>query len=202
MKQRVTKRRLLLVRHGEAVGNQHGLFLGRRDDALTERGRAQATALAARLNDEPIAAVFTSPLQRAADTARIVFGDALLQEDARLMEQDYGSWDGLSMAAIQTKYAEDYQRWQTGDPTIAPSGGETLIELATRTRAFFETQIKGYDQGETLALVGHAGSFQTLLCVLLGTPLRNLWPYRFQNATLSEVVFVDDFPVLTLFNAH
>lgn len=201
MKQRVTKRRLLLVRHGEAVANQHGLFLGRRDDALTERGRAQAAALAAKLTDQPIAAVFTSPLQRAADTAGLVFGDTDVQTDARLMEQDYGLWDGLSMAAIQTKFADDYQRWQTGDPTIAPSGGETLTEVATRTRAFFEEQLAVYDQGETLALVGHAGSFQALLCVLLGTPLRNLWPYRFQNATLSEVVFVDDFPVLTLFNA-
>lgn len=201
MKQRVTKRRLLLVRHGEAVANQHGLFLGRRDDALTARGRAQAAALAAKLAEEPVAAVFTSPLQRAADTARLVFGDIAMHADARLMEQDYGHWDGLSMEAIQTQFAADYARWQTGDPTIAPSGGETLTELAARTRAFFEDQLAGFTAGETLALVGHAGSFQTLLCVLLGTPLRNLWPYRFQNATLSEVVFVDDFPVLTLFNA-
>lgn len=200
MKGRRLTRRLLFIRHGQALSNQRGLFLGRLDDPLTEKGVDEARHIATRIEAYDIQAVFSSPLRRAADTATIIFGEQGFTRDDRLVEQDYGRWDGLDFHTIQTRFADDFTAWDTGEPTIAPTNGETLAEVARRGQAFLNEVVNPYQAGETIALVGHAGLLGTLLCSLLGTPLRNLWPYRLENATLSVVEVVNNHPVLTKFN--
>ena len=117
---------LIVVRHGRTDANASGLLLGRRlDPALDELGRRQATALAGVLPD---ARVVTSPLRRARETA-----DALgrpVEVDDRWIELDYGELDGTPLRDVPR---DTWAGWQA-DPSWAPPGGESLVDLGVRVR--------------------------------------------------------------------
>lgn len=125
---------VLLVRHGETEDNAADRFQGRRDTQLNDRGREQSRALAHKLRDEGLRAIYTSPLQRARATAQIV-GDALGLElivDERLMEVDAGDWSGLGYDAVEPA---ELRRWRAADPAFRFPGGESVAEQSARVAA-------------------------------------------------------------------
>ncbi len=104
---------ILLARHGETDWNRENRFQGHADPPLNETGRAQAAELAAALANEPLAAVYSSPLRRAFETAQIVGAPHGLEPvpvDA-LREVDVGSWQGLTRAEIEERFPEQFARW-------------------------------------------------------------------------------------------
>jgi broad specificity phosphatase PhoE len=110
--------RLVLVRHGETVGNSSIRYHGRTDVALSQLGRRQMRAarqwLAARDGARGFAPVFTSPLVRAAESARIIASDdaaALVIED--FVEVDFGLFEGLTAEEIAERYPEEFRRWNS-----------------------------------------------------------------------------------------
>ena len=115
---------LWLVRHGETAWSQTGRHTGRTDIELTARGEQQATALRPRLA-RPWAAVFTSPLQRAARTAALAGLDATVDDDLR--EWDYGPAEGLTTAELSTD--GPWSVW--ADPPL----GETVQDVGRRVAA-------------------------------------------------------------------
>jgi broad specificity phosphatase PhoE len=152
---------ILLVRHGETDWNRERRFQGRADRPLNKDGRADARRLAAELREERVVAVYSSPLRRALETARIL-GDELqrtVETDASLMEIDVGSWQGLTREEIEERFPEGHERWLAGGPGWRD--GETYEELATRV-------ISG------LLAIGqrHRGDDGTVLTVTHGGPIR------------------------------
>ena len=93
---------ILFVRHGETAPNRDGLVLGRADPVLTEEGRRQARCLARVLAEERAVALHTSPLRRARETAEALAAPCGLEPvvDDRLIEVDWGEWEGRSSAGI------------------------------------------------------------------------------------------------------
>ncbi len=178
-----------MVRHGQAEGNQSGAFLGLRDDPLTEKGSQQAHELAKRIALEQIDLVLTSPLQRASQTAAILAKSLglLPESEVRLVEQDYGKWDGLHWDDVKTQFPQEFQAWCSGNPLIPPGAGEPLISVADRVHAAFHQWAAKLPSGSTLMLVGHAGTLQCLLCRLLSVPLRNQWPFMLATGSLTEI---------------
>ena len=128
---------VLLVRHGETDENAAARFQGRIDTRLNERGREQSHALAEAVRHEGIVALYSSPLQRARETARIV-ADALGLEpvlDERLVEADAGAWSGRMIADILAHEAEAYARWRAADPAFRFPSGESVAEQTQRIAA-------------------------------------------------------------------
>jgi len=115
-----------LVRHGETAWSISGQHTGRTDIALTEQGEHAAQELRARLKDLSFAKVFTSPLQRARQTAELAgFGESA-EADPDLMEWDYGDYEGRRTVDIRAE-RPSWGLFENGCP-----GGETLLEMATR----------------------------------------------------------------------
>jgi broad specificity phosphatase PhoE len=128
---------VLLVRHGETDENATARFQGRIDTRLNARGREQSRALAEAVRGEGLRALYSSPLLRAHETARIV-GDAIGLEpilDARLVEADAGAWSGRLIADILEGEREGYARWRAADPAFRFPGGESVAEQAQRIAA-------------------------------------------------------------------
>lgn len=128
------ERPLLLARHGETADNAARRFQGRRNPPLNPRGREQAAALARGLRGETIAALWASPLLRAAETAEIV-AEAIglpVQFDDRLREIDVGDWAGRSYAEIFLEAPGELERWAAGDLAFRFPGGESLAEQTDR----------------------------------------------------------------------
>lgn len=127
--------RLLLVRHGATEWNEKGRFQGQSDIRLSSEGIAQSLTLAQSLCNESISAVYSSDLLRASCTARNVANQLGLEvnEDKRLREINLGVWEGLDIVTIQERYPGELERRNDSPCVYAPEGGETLVEVASRT---------------------------------------------------------------------
>jgi len=180
--------KLLLVRHGRAEANRPWTFLGRTDSPLSASGLAQSEALAAALAQVEITAVYTSPLQRAWQTAGIIAAPHGLRPiaDGRLIEQDFGIWEGLSLEEIKVQFAADVAAWQQDARQHGPTGGENLDQLAARVSDFCN-DVRQLHAAATVLVVAHGAVLNTLLCCLLNTPLSWLWSYRLDTGAVAEV---------------
>lgn len=199
--------KLLLIRHGESIGNTEGRMQGQFDSPLSDRGREQVRALAARLLREghSVAAVYASDLCRAAETAEILAAglNVPVVLDARLREYDIGLLTGVIWREIELLYPELWHQIHQADEADAwvPVPGEEGNEAF---HARLEAALAGiqarHEDGDTVAVVAHGGSLGMLLAHLLGMNTRRPLPFRFSNASLSIVEVANRRLRLTLMN--
>lgn len=133
--------------HGTTTDNEAGLATGWLPGTLSEKGKEQAHALHDALRDEVFDLVVSSDLDRAVETAEIVFGDRYpLYKDARLRECDYGEWNGTDASAFKDNMA-DYI-------TSRYPNGEHYGDVEARMRALVDNLRQVYD-GKRIAFVAH-----------------------------------------------
>jgi probable phosphoglycerate mutase len=176
---------LAAVRHGQTIENARGRWLGLRDSPLTSEGRQQATALGGRLKPEgPWAAIYTSPLGRAVDTAMLlaaVLGAPVLPPERDLREYDFGEWDGLTPAELQ---ARGFWAAVSRDREFAPPGGEGFAAAARRLTAALQG-IASSHVGQGVVVVTHGLALAAGLALMLTTDARNAAQYALPNAGLA-----------------
>ncbi len=193
--------RLLLARHGEVEANRYGKFLGRTDLPLTDIGKIQAQCLSEDLVEESLAAIYSSPLRRASETAKTIalHHHCPLHVDDRLMEQDFGRWEGFTFEQVAQRFPQDFVAWQADANLAGPTGGEILPQVVNRVVDLYN-EILVQHEIETVLLVAHGGVINALLCTLLQTTLHWLWAYRTQPGTLCEVLIYEKGAVLSQLN--
>ncbi|HVA81408.1 MAG TPA: histidine phosphatase family protein, partial [Candidatus Binataceae bacterium] len=129
---------LIIVRHGETEGESSIRYHGRGDVALSTLGRAQMRAARAAIETDhgglAFARVFTSPLMRAAEGARIIAGHAPAIELAEFTEVHFGDFEGLTREEISARFPAEYARWRADplSPAYTYPGGENRAEFAAR----------------------------------------------------------------------
>jgi broad specificity phosphatase PhoE len=185
---------IVFVRHGETPPNREGLLLGRADPPLTDRGRAQAKDLGHLLAAAGVARVLTSPLRRARDTASPIAAEcgASVDVDERLIEIDYGDWEGQSFAALD---AEVVGRWHR-DPDLTPPGGESLATVVERVSGFCEEWLRDENAGVIVA-VSHVSPIKAAVTWTLRVSPELAWRMRLDVASLTRI---GRGPVLLSFN--
>jgi probable phosphoglycerate mutase len=163
MTELAAKRSVWLIRHAESEWNALGRWQGQRDPLLSERGRAQAQALATSLASAGIDAIVASDLARARETAAIVGRaiDAPVRLDERLRERDLGHWSGLTSVEIAARWPADLARLRARDLDLQPGGGESLRALHARVAAFVAALARAPGDG-AIAVVTHAGVLRAL----------------------------------------
>ena len=156
---------LLLARHGQTADNAAGLILGRRDPVLSELGWAQARALAAAAQEAAIAAVWTSPMRRAAATAEIVseVTGAPVSVLADLAESDRGDWEGRPVAELRRSEPERFAAFEAASEGFAFPGGESLAEQVARTRRALDRVVAG---PQPALVVAHVGTIRAAMLAL------------------------------------
>ena len=171
---------IVLTRHGKTRLSLPEQYLGQRMDVpLSEEGRASALALHDRLDGVGLARVIASPLQRAFQTARIVAPTATVEPDPRLIEADYGEWEGHTRSAIRVRWPELRQAWEADPASVSPPGGESGLDVFERVRSFvtalvaWETTVERPDDEHRVLVVGHSTVNRILLALALGVPLRD-----------------------------
>lgn len=179
--------RLILVRHGETAPNRDGIALGRADVPLTETGIEQARRLGEALAEDPIVAVYSSPLQRAMGTAKAIADvqglDVVVDEG--LIEMDIGEMDGLTYAAIREAHPGFLEKWAGAEgPEHAMPGGERLIDVAERSW-YTVVRLGQRHQDATVVAVTHNFVILTLLARVMGIELANFRRLRHGVAAIS-----------------
>jgi broad specificity phosphatase PhoE len=158
---------LLLVRHGETDWNRDGRWQGGSDTSLNDVGREQARALADRL-DGDIAAVYSSDLARARETADIVAAKLGLavQIDPRLRERGFGSWEGLTITEIEERFADAHRRWLAGEGAGADDA-EPFEDFFVRVSDFLADVLRLHPEEEVL-VISHGGSIRVIHALAAG----------------------------------
>jgi probable phosphoglycerate mutase len=183
---------LVLTRHGLTDRSDPEQHLGQGIDiGLSAAGRAQAAALAARIADERLDRIVTSPLRRAAETAAAVARGRLVEPDARLMEMAYGAWEGLTYGEIEARDGAFRARWMTDPETLACPGGESGADVAARASSFLGDLLAwgAARQGDdpVVLAVAHSTFNRVLLCVAVGIPVRE-YRRRFAQSQVNLTV--------------
>lgn len=199
---------LLLTRHGHTVRSEPDQYLGQRIEApLSERGRADAELLADRLADVPLDRLISSPLPRASETARILArGRVAVETDDRLMEMDYGAWEGVTLEQVENDHAADYRRYVTDPASFVFPGGEGGAQVAARVREMIGELLDwaaGQPSPPTVLAVGHSSLNRIMLAVLLDVPLpdyRRRFQFDWASLTVLRWPSPDDGPMLLLAN--
>jgi broad specificity phosphatase PhoE len=168
-----------------------GDTLGRkRDVVLSREGKAQAARLAAWVRACEIEVVFSSPLPRAVQTARIVAagGNRPLITDAALGDMDVGDWDNRLISEVAC--LESWKSFNTFPSGTRCPGGEMMIEVQARAVAFLERKFLEYTGG-TVAVVSHAGVIRGAMCHYLGVPLDLSSRVHIRPASVSTLRLFD-----------
>jgi broad specificity phosphatase PhoE len=161
--------RFYFVRHGESEANTQHIISNRGlQHGLTEMGRQQAAALAARLKDIRFAKVYSSPLLRAVQTAEIVSRElgAPCQVADALREFDCGTLEGESSRAHGDDYRRLFLKWQAGRWDSRFEGGESLLDVQARFVPFVERITREHGEADNLLLVSHGGTLLGALPIL------------------------------------
>lgn len=182
-------RRVHLIRHGETNWNRERRVQGQLESVLTERGVAQAKALATSLARLPIGAVFSSSSVRARQTADILFGhrSVPITYCDLIREIHIGPWQGQLYSAIEASHPEQFHNfWQSPDAFVL-DGAETFALLQQRAVARLHS-ILDESRAAEIAIVSHGAWIKSLLCHIERRPLARLWdPPRQHNCAHSIV---------------
>jgi broad specificity phosphatase PhoE len=162
-------RRLVLIRHGETVGDSSVRFHGSNDVELSAEGRALMREVARGLRGEVFDLVLASPLRRSWEAASIVVGRAPVRLEHDFREIHFGRWEGMTKQEIEASDPLLFKDWQEKATGFDFPGGEPRAEFQARVRRGLE---RLEQSGATSALVVvHKGTIRTIADWLLGSPL-------------------------------
>jgi probable phosphoglycerate mutase len=192
---------MLLIRHGRTVANVEGLWQGHTDGKLNSTGREQAAALAGYLPQ--VDALYSSPLSRAADTARAVADEQGTEvhfvED--LKEIGFGAWEGMSRTEIAAAFPKEFAAFNNGGADAVRGGtGETFAGVRRRMAGALK-EIVANHPGEEIGVISHGGATRAYVTEILGIPYENRQRLGLlRNTGFARMAFIGRGPTLVSWN--
>ncbi len=182
--------RIIAIRHGETAWNVDTRIQGHLDVPLNARGQWQAEQLGRALVGEPLAAIYSSDLSRAHETASQVarHTGAELNVEPRLRERSFGSFEGKTFAEIESTLPQDAQRWRQRDPHFVPEGGESLTQLQERVVHIAST-LAARHPGQLIAMVSHGGVMDVLYRAATRLDLKAARTWALGNAAINRLLW-------------
>jgi len=182
----------VLVRHATTGHTAQGLLCGRLDPELNAEGRQEATALMSSLVNEEFTRIIVSPAKRALETIDYI---STVKEitpliDSRLMECDFGEWEGLTFAQAQANSPSNFEQW-LADTAIAPPQGESFDAVHDRARQAVMEYSQKY-AGERVLICTHASVIRALLLDVLRVGLKSHLAIEVAPASSSAITYWPD----------
>lgn len=194
--------RILLLRHAETEWNQARRYQGWRDIPLSPTGREQAESVARLLAASPLAAVWSSPLTRARETAALIAAPHQLTVRAAdaFTEMRFGDWEGLTRDEVRARFPEAHRAWAETPHEATWPGAEPLAAVRARVLAGLD-ELRAAHQGQSVCLVSHGITGRVLILETLGLSLDRLWSLQLSSTGISELEFRDDWTTLHRMNS-
>lgn len=184
--------RIILIRHGETEWNALGLYQGQLNSPLTDEGRQQAVALAARLDNAPIDALYASDLDRTQETAAPLVATSSLELsiDPRLRERHYGIFQGLDKTSVAKLHPEAYAGHHSGDPDFQIPEGESTRQFYKRVTGCLE-DLAAHHPDQQIAIVTHGGFIALAIKYVLGLSLDSERRFVMSNTSYNLITRSD-----------
>lgn len=174
---------IVFVRHGKTAVNKERRIQGAQIDAeLNEEGRAYARKAAANFNENKFDVVYASPMKRAFETAQIFTkGNKEIITDKRLLEFDFGSWDGKKMIEVAKAYPDIVDPWGKLNRNYIKyvKDGENFEEFEARCSSFLDEMLQKY-------------SDQRVLVVAHGRLIRMMIAHCFTHGDIDQIDTMDN----------
>ena len=183
--------RIIAIRHGETAWNVNTRIQGQLDVGLNATGRWQAERVGQALADEPIAAIYSSDLLRAWDTALSISqaSGISLQTHEGLRERGFGLFEGKTFDEIALKWPEAAVRWRKRDPGYAPEGGgESLLAFRTRIEEVVNA-LAAPHAGTQIVLVAHGGVMDMLYRAATRQEIQSPRTWALGNAAINRLLW-------------
>ncbi len=181
---------LILIRHGPTNYNQQRRWQGRVDTPLNPEGRALADAIGSILRSKNVCTdnIYSSPLSRAVETARLVAPETSgVIVDDRLIEIDVGEYDGRLEDDIQQEVGEkEYVLWRLEHFRTPAPGGESFIQVQKRVGEFFK-ELRASQAASQVPVVAHQVSLMALKSVISGDSSQSTLTSYKQRTDVVEV---------------
>ena len=182
-----------LIRHGETQWNAEKRLQGQLDSPLTGEGIRQAAVLAGRLSSVHFNAIYSSDLDRARHTAKIIgsrLNHVAVTFDNRIRERHFGCFQGLTWEEITDKYPEEAAKEFSGNPMNCVPGGESKQQLQARVLAFFGDIALRHTHDKIL-VVSHGGVLNVWTRFVLHIPLDTPRRFHINNTAINIFEFYD-----------
>ncbi|QXM06052.1 histidine phosphatase family protein [Crassaminicella indica] len=193
--------RLYLIRHGQTKWNIESRAQGSKNVELTEEGRNQAVLLAKSMKKYRIDAIYSSDLDRAYETAKIL-GKTMNLEVKKidgLREMSFGEWEGLTNEEIQRSYLKDYTVWRNEPHKAIIPGGEKLLEVQKRgLKAIYD--IVKENENKNIVVVSHGVIIKSIILGLMDIDLSYFYKIRQDNTCMNVIEYKSYGPVLVTLN--
>ncbi|MCB7514825.1 histidine phosphatase family protein [bacterium 210917-SL.2.15] len=183
--------KLYLLRHGRTLWNEEGRLQGRTDVPLSEEGRRSALAAGAALGNVSFDAAFSSPLQRARETAELILQgkNVLIQTDARLIELSFGAAEGMRLCDFQEEQRPTRTLFAAPECYVPPTGGESYEALVRRCRSFLDKRIVPEERRWAHVLVvAHGAAVRGLFSAMFGAESGRIYGGRVQKNCAVNVI--------------
>ena len=185
--------RIIAIRHGETAWNVDTRIQGQLDIGLNATGRWQAQRAALALAGETIAAVYSSDLLRAWETALSVanaIGQNVVTNEG-LRERGFGVFEGKTFAEIGEKWPEQALLWRRREPTFAPEGGESLLLFRDRILETVDTLASPH-LGQQIVVVAHGGVMDVLYRAATRQDVQAPRTWDLGNATINRLLWTPE----------
>lgn len=179
---------LYLVRH-TTLDVAEGICYGQSDIDVANSFDDELEVLKMKLAHLPPCVVYSSPLQRCAKLALGLNMGAVI-EDRRLMELSFGDWELCQWDSIARP---TFDAWADNYAHLSPPNGETFSQLHARTKHFLE-QIRHESAHKTVVIVTHGGVIRAMLAEVLNMPLKGLFRFQVDYASVTQLDFSSDIP--------
>lgn len=193
---------LIIVRHGETDCNLKGTYYGWSDVDLNENGIRQACHARDKLKGLKADAIFSSPLKRALETAKIINENCNLEiicSDS-LKERGFGKWEDLTRAEIENMYPDEYKLWTEDWMDYCIEGGESARQAYSRVTGFMDALVSSHKEG-VFIIVSHLGCIRIMIAHLLNMPAGGEWRFRVDNGSITKIEINDEkYAYLTALN--
>jgi len=195
--------RLCLIRHGQVVNYAEGVYNGHADVAMTDVGIGQIAAVAERLKNENISAVYCSDLVRSRKSAEIIAAVHNVTPVAypSLRELDFGLWSGLTIEGVEKRFSGEMKARSRSPVEYVVPGGESVMDLNQRVAATVKKILAAHG-GKAVALVAHGGVNRVVLAGALGLDLERFYSIQQDYGCLNIIDYFSDFAVVKLMNGQ
>jgi len=185
--------RILAIRHGETAWNVDTRIQGHLNIPLNDTGHWQAERLGQALAAEEISAIYASDLSRAHETALYVGRATSIPVVAELglRERGFGDFEGRTFAEIEIALPDQAQRWRKRDPSFAPSGGESLLQVQERVLATVN-RLAQQHPGELIVMVAHGGVMDVLYRAATRLDLQAARTWLLGNTAVNRLLWTPE----------
>ncbi len=186
--------KISLIRH-TTLQIPEGICYGQSDVDVSERFNDELDKLKPKLINDEFHAIYASPLQRCSKLAHALnLGDVM--HDHRLKELDFGDWEMQPWNDMPRDY---FDEWAQNYAELAPPNGETFTQLQQRGVMFLNEMLNKHAQ-QHIAVVSHGGMIRALIAYVLNMPLKSLFRFNVDYASITQLNFNDDVPKIEFVN--